>query len=158
MVKNARKRQPAPTPARTFGEALQTQWSSHARRREMRLNRLMLQMITLIALSIYLGLASWSLAFAGPCEGDVPEHSVKAPRSQADITVPATERTAVVTTLPDAASGTTGSYQPNTSGLRRRYFHALPRRAAWSPSHSVYEAEQGLHIPTVQGRHHEFTK
>ena len=37
----------------------------------MRLNRLMLQMITLIALSIYLGLASWSLAFAGPCEGDV---------------------------------------------------------------------------------------
>jgi hypothetical protein len=31
----------------------------------------MLQMITLIALSIYLGLSSWSLAFAGPCEGDV---------------------------------------------------------------------------------------
>ncbi len=38
----------------------------------MRLNRLMLQMITLIALSICLGPASWSLvAFAGPCEGDV---------------------------------------------------------------------------------------
>ncbi len=37
----------------------------------MRLNRLTLQKITLIALSICLGLASWSLTFAGPCEGDV---------------------------------------------------------------------------------------
>ena len=61
----------------------------------MRLNRLMLQMITLIALSIYLGLASWSLAFAGPCEGDVPSILSRRRGSQADITVPATERTAV---------------------------------------------------------------
>ena len=36
----------------------------------MRVNRLMLQIITLIALSI-IGLASWSPAIAGPCEGDV---------------------------------------------------------------------------------------
>ncbi len=77
--------------------------------------------------------------------------------SQTDITMLATERTVAVATLPDAASGTTGSNQPNTSGLRRRYFHALPRRAPWSPSHSVYEAEQGLSFPTLLGRDRQFT-
>ena len=48
-----------------------SQGSSYARRRKMRLNRRMLRAITLIVLSICLGPASWSPAFAGPCEGDV---------------------------------------------------------------------------------------
>ncbi len=37
----------------------------------MRLKRLMIQLTTLIALSMCLGLISWNQAFAGPCEGDV---------------------------------------------------------------------------------------
>ena len=113
----------------------------------MRLKRLMLQMITLIALSICLGLASLeSGGIAGPCEGDILAFLSRR-RGLTKYSLPSTERTATFTALSDAASGTAGSYQPDTSGLRRRYLHALPGRAAWSPSDSVYEAEQGLHFP-----------